>query len=302
MKGSELMAIKFDFDKDANEIYTDYITQNPSFKNNTIKIDGIVWHDVAVGTITKKAADWQARWDRSASENSVHAIVAYDKTCIMMPCMEKVGYAKRCWGCGSGKKGSFNSSRVQFEQVCPSAVKYAGAGFTVLDKSKAIEQQTKIFAKSIDFCARLCLYHGLNPLGKDKYGLPVIMCHQEACQAGFAGNHADILEIFRYLPELELNMDKLRQLVKERMEEIELEEFIMSLNKQEVFDQYMADWMVRQNKKPADKWAEADLAWAKKEGLLAGDNSGNLMPRGNLDRQSFVAVLHRFYEKFVEKK
>lgn len=283
-------------------IYTDYIKKNPSWSNSNINVTGIVYHDVGVGTTTKTAEQWVARWNRPESNNSVHAIVTTTKTCIMMPCFETKGKAKKVWGVGAAKKGgpSFNSSRIQFESACSGELVYSGASFTIKNKTKAIKEETILRDNCVDFMARVCIFHGLDPLGKDKNGFPVIVDHATAFKLGWGSNHADIGEKIRGLPEVYPNLDYIRQMVKDRIEEIQMEEFIMSLKNENLFDEYMNSWLKRQNEKKVSTWAKKDVEWAEKNDFLVGNN-GNLMPQGIVTREAMVSVLHRYDESKESK-
>lgn len=61
----------------------------------------------------------------------------------------------------------------------------------------------------------------------------------------------------------------------------------------------MADaWL---NAKNADEgnaeYATEALEWGKKNGIMLGNNSGNMMANGFLTRQQFIVMLKRFYDK-----
>lgn len=50
-------------------------------------------------------------------------------------------------------------------------------------------------------------------------------------------------------------------------------------------------------KLPESSFASESLQWAKEQGIMNGDESGNMMPRDDLTREQFVTVLHRYDEK-----
>lgn len=290
-------------------IYTNYVTNNPYFSLSTIGIDGIVYHDVGVGTTTKTAEQWQARWNRTECKNSVHAIVTIDKTCIMLPCFEKKGCAKKAAGCGKGSKGSFNNSRIQFESACSGQLVYSGASFTIKDKKKAIEEETKLRDNSIDFMARVCLYHGLDPLGKTKAGHPVIVDHRTAHLLGYGSGHADIYDKITGLSEVYPSLDFIRQKVKEHMDFIRTGGEIANMTQQEfdtylskasptVIDNIMSAYFARRNKLPASKgWGEEAIGWAVSNGIMAGMGGDNMAPQGLVTREQCMAFLKRLDEK-----
>ncbi len=76
----------------------------------------------------------------------------------------------RCWGCGSGKNGSYNISHLQFE-ICE-------------DDTENGEYFTKAFDKAAQFCAYLMEKF---PTIKTEN----IVSHREAALKGYASNHGD---------------------------------------------------------------------------------------------------------------
>jgi hypothetical protein len=69
---------------------------------------------------------------------------------------------------------------------------------------------------------------------------------------------------------------------------------------QEQFNKMADAWVAGLANKPAAGWAEKNLKWGKDNGLMTGDEKGNLMPKKFLSREEFIAVLNRFYDKFVK--
>lgn len=295
-------------------IYTDYVTKNQYYNLPTIPIDGIIYHDVGVGS-NKSAETWQSRWNRPECKNSVHAIVTLDKTCIMLPCFEKKGYARKAAGCGKGKNGSYNNSRIQFECACSKELVYNGPSFTIKNKTKAIEEETKLRDNSIDLMARICLAHGLLPTGFTKDGAPVILDHRSAhVDFGMASGHADISgDKIKGLPEVYPNLDFIRQKVKERMDFIRTGGEIANMTQQEfdtylskaspaVIDNIMSAYFSRRNKLPASKgWGEEAIGWAVSNGIMAGMGGGQMAAQGLITREQTAAFLKKLYE-LVEKE
>ncbi len=68
--------------------------------------------------------------------------------------------------------------------------------------------------------------------------------------------------------------------------------------KQEDFDRMMAVWLSNQTKKPADMYAEPALKWAKDNGLMVGDGSGNQMAQSFIKREEVAVILKAYNEKF----
>ena len=73
------------------------------------------------------------------------------------------------WGCGKGRKGSYNNTHIQFE-ICEDGL---------IDRSYF----EKAFDVAIKYCAYLCKEFGLS--------IESIVSHSEAHKLGFASNHGD---------------------------------------------------------------------------------------------------------------
>lgn len=70
---------------------------------------------------------------------------------------------------------------------------------------------------------------------------------------------------------------------------------------QDEFNKMADKYMESRNALKADPYAKEALAWAKKEGILEGDDNGNLMPKAYLMRQDFTVVLKRVFDKFIKR-
>lgn len=65
---------------------------------------------------------------------------------------------------------------------------------------------------------------------------------------------------------------------------------------QEQFNKMMNNYLAELNNKPATFEQDA-LVWAQQNGLMQGNESGNLMPKRFLTRGEFAVVLKRYDEK-----
>ncbi len=130
---------------------------NPNLKRYVQPDDGIL------GVNTNKND-----WNRGGISKCVHAFIGKDKHGIVKV-YQTLPWTMRCWGCGSGNKGSYNNNYIQFE-ICEDALTDAN-------------YFNNAFAAAIELCAHLC----------KEYGIPVskIVSHHEANEQGFASNHAD---------------------------------------------------------------------------------------------------------------
>ena len=69
---------------------------------------------------------------------------------------------------------------------------------------------------------------------------------------------------------------------------------------QEQFNKMATTWVASLNNQEAAGWAKAALEWGKTNGLMTGDEKGNLMPKRFITRDEFMAVMNRFYDKMVQ--
>lgn len=103
----------------------------------------------------------------------------------------------RCWGCGSGAKGSYNSSCIQFE-ICE-------------DNLKDKEYFDKAFDTAARFCAELIRQFPAIKINN-------VVSHKEAAARGYASNHGDPEN---WLGRYGKDMDWFRALVKKYISETE---------------------------------------------------------------------------------
>ena len=266
---------------------TKYITKNPSYKNSNITVKGFVLH--SIGVSQPSATVMQKSWNKSSSQSSVHAVCDPDQIIVMLPCLEEKGKAKKCWGCGSGSKGSYNNSMIQIEMCEPSNIKYiGGATFTCTNKSEAIDYVKRTMDSAAQFIAECCYFHGLNPLDDG-----VIETHKSAHDKGYASNHGDPNHLWTQLG-MNYTLDDFRNLVAEKLED--LEDNNMTDEKfKELADRYFAN----KAKEPASSWSSDYLSWVKDNGIMVGDTSGNQMPQSYTKREELSTMLKSFYTKFI---
>jgi N-acetylmuramoyl-L-alanine amidase CwlA len=107
-------------------------------------------------------------WNRPGIEKCVHAFIGKDKNGNVRV-YQTLPWDMRCWGCGSGNKGSYNNSHIQFE-MCED-------GLT--DKAYF----TAVWKAAVELCAYLCRTYNIS--------VDSIVGHYEAHTAGYASNHGD---------------------------------------------------------------------------------------------------------------
>lgn len=130
---------------------------NPNLKRYVGPDDGILGHN--------KNGN---HWNNEDADKCVHAFIgkAADGS---IKVYQTLPWNYRCWGVGSGKKGSYNATHIQFE-ICEDGLE---------DKA----YYTKVFAIAMELCAYLCKQYGIATSN--------IVGHYEAAQAGYGSNHAD---------------------------------------------------------------------------------------------------------------
>lgn len=162
------------------EIIKHYLTKNRCYKSGKkMKPAGIVVHSTGCNnkSVTRyvdapelgkvSANHWNS--DSKTLSKCVHYIIGWSEKKKKVVCVQTLPDDMKCWGCGSGSKGSYNNSYIQFE-ICEDGLTDA-----------------KYFAEAFKAAAELC-----RNLMK-KYGIPAsrVVSHHEAHDKGYASNHGD---------------------------------------------------------------------------------------------------------------
>lgn len=106
--------------------------------------------------------------------------------------VQTLPWGMKCWGCGSGPKGSYNNTHIQIE-MCEDGLGDGG----YLDK---------VWKEAAELCAHLCKANNLSPKS--------IRSHAEAYRDGYGTNHGDPEQWFRLYGR---TMDQFRAYVAELM-------------------------------------------------------------------------------------
>lgn len=116
-------------------------------------------------------------WNRSGLSKCVHAMIGEVANGDIWV-YETLPYTYACWGCGSGKNGSYNYSpngHIQFE---------------ILEGSSSdIEYFNKVWKTAVEYCVWLCKTYGFNEIN--------IISHKEAYNKGYATDHSDADSYFK---------------------------------------------------------------------------------------------------------
>lgn len=130
---------------------------NPFLKRYVQPDDGILGDNV-----------YNNDWNRGDIAKCVHAMIGKDKDGNVRV-YQLLPWDYKPWGCGKGKKGTYNDDYIQFE-ICEDAL-----------------TDEKYFNEAFALAAELCAY-----LAK-MYNIPIknIVSHKEAHKLGYASNHGD---------------------------------------------------------------------------------------------------------------
>lgn len=195
----------------------------------------------------------------------------------------------RPWGCGSGSKGSWNNTKVQWEVCEPAGHTYAGGTMIAYDVVK-----NQVY---FDRMWKMLVAWNVYLVKKFGYDINGISDHAESYRAGYGSNHSDMGQ---WLPKHGKSMAALRQ---------EVEAILNGDSIAETEDDFMADvkkfeeaWLeYRKTLQDNDAGAYSQDArnWATSSGLIAGNGTEingepNCMWQDMLTREQFVTVLYRF--------
>lgn len=178
-----------------------YATSNGAYvSGRTIDPQGCVNHSLGVAqpsidAIFSNMNQASAGWGVNALLGDFHK----GEGKIYLTLKEKA----RPWGCGSGSKGSYNNTRVQWEVCEPAGHTYSGGtmiGYNVKKNQAYFDRMWKMLVAWNVYC-----------LKKFGYKVNDICDHSESYKAGYGTNHADMMH---WLPKHGKSMDILRSEVK----------------------------------------------------------------------------------------
>lgn len=195
----------------------------------------------------------------------------------------------RPWGCGSGSKGSWNNTKVQWEVCEPAGHTYAGGTMIAYDVAK-----NQVY---FDRMWKMLVAWNVYLVKKFGYDINGISDHAESYRAGYGSNHSDMGQ---WLPKHGKSMAALRQ---------EVEAILNGDSIAETEDDFMADvkkfeeaWLEYKKTlqdNDAGAYSQDARNWATSSGLIAGNGTEingepNCMWQDMLTREQFVTVLYRF--------
>lgn len=186
----------------------------------------------------------------------------------------------RPWGCGSGSKGSCNTGWIQFE-ICE-------------DNLSDPDYFTKVYKEACELTAYLCKTYNINPNGSVNANgviVPTILCHQDSYQLGLGSNHTDVYHWFKKYGK---DMKTVRKDVAALLQSKVIKEDDEDMT-QEKFNEMMNVYLTQLASQPVT-WEQEAMNWALKNGLINGNEKGELMSKRFMTRGEFAAVLKRYDE------
>lgn len=267
------------------EIVTQYMTNNPYVaKNQPMKVQGLMLH--SVGCPQENPEAFYNGYNKSNFYDAgVHGFMGADKLIVCAPIFETPGQSISLPHCG----GSPNGTHIGIEMCEPSCIKYiGGATFTCSDVPRATAFVEKVTQNAVEIFARLCVFHGLNPLQDG-----VILSHYEGNQRGIASPHADPDHLWRQLG-MNYNMNQFRQDVANKMTELEDE----NMTDEQFYTMYQNMIKNHYNDNKCSSWSETDRLWCIKNGIFTGsgtlnDGTVNYQWQKPVSREELAALLHR---------
>ena len=253
-------------------IETKYLTQNPYFRDGRwitgSAFRGFFLHSVGVGQPDPLV--FIRQWDKpSFTYAGINGFIGADAVYLTAPCLETPGKVKRMPHAG---KPAGNNGYIGFEMCEPAQIHYTvGASFTVQDKAAAQAYCRKTYQNAVQLFARLCSFHGKNPLQNG-----VILSHNEGGKRGIASGHVDPEHLWRGLG-LPYTMAGFRQDVANAMKPKEE----IDMTKAEVvalIDERIQVALEGKNTAASD-WAKDELAQAVAAGITDGTRPGGYAKR-----------------------
>ncbi len=205
--------------------------------------------------------------------------------------VQTLPWGMRAWGVGSGWKGSFNNSAIQFE-ICE-------------DDHSSADYCKATYREAVELCAKLCEFYGIST--------EHIVSHAEAYRMGMGSNHGDpehwwkkhglTMNGFRSAVDAELKKradakEAERQAAAEEEKQKEAE--VLSM---EEFRKNMTAYLNELQDNDSSKWSEDARKWAVEQGIINGvgnsaDGKPNYAWEAPVTREQLVTILHRF-EKMI---
>uniref|UniRef100_A0AAU8B8Q2 PGrP protein n=1 Tax=Dulem virus 33 TaxID=3145751 RepID=A0AAU8B8Q2_9CAUD len=236
---------------------------NPTLKRYVQPLKGDADYDALMaqlGTNTNANS-----WNRSGTNACVHAFIG-KLADGSIAAVQTLPWNWRGWHAGSGTtRSSANNSHISFE-ICE-------------DDLKDANYFAQVYQTAVELTAMLCKEYNLDPLADE-----VVICHAEGYRLGMASGHADVEHWF---PRHGKTMDDFRADVARTIQEDD----DMT---QENFKTMWQELRKELQSEAASSWSGEALQWAESNGIMLGDDKGNLLPLDLLTREQMAVMLYRF--------
>ena len=178
------------------------LTKNPCYTaGRKITVKGLMLH--SVGCPQPKASVFINSWNSASYDRAcVHGFIDGNDGTVY----QTLPWNHRGWHCGSGSKGSANTTHIGVEMCEPACIKYTGgANFTCSDTATAKAVAKRTYEAAVELFAMLCKQYSLDPTADG-----VIISHREGHSRGIASNHGDPEHLWTQLG-MGYTMDGFRQ-------------------------------------------------------------------------------------------
>ncbi len=261
-------------------LVTTYMTKNGLYDPKcSMHVRGLMFH--SLGMPVDSPEEMYTRWNKPEYRKaSIHGFVGADEVLIVEPCMEKPRTAMRAWYSASGVNGRADNDHLGFEMCEPSCIKYIRrATFVCSDVPAAVAFVWKSTRNMAELFAKLCRFHGLDPLEDG-----VILSHAEAYKRELASNHGDPSHLWKQLG-MDYDMDQFRADVAWLMKE---EEEIMTYDQ---WKEYMERYRKELGEQKAASWAVPYIEKCIDAGVMSEVNGTIERPTDFLPRQEAAVMV-----------
>ena len=254
------------------QIVTKYITHNPFFNDGRWitgnEFKGFFLH--SVGCAQPNPLVFIRQWDNANyGRAGINGFIGADAVYLTASCLETPGRVKRMPHAG---KPAGNNGYIGFEMCEPGQIRYTGgASFTVRDWAAAQAYCRKTYQNAVQLFARLCSFHGKNPLADG-----VILSHNEGGKRGIASGHVDPEHLWRGLG-LPYTMAGFRRDVANAMKP--KEEIDMTKAEVVALIDARIQAALEGNGTEASAWAKDEVAQAVAAGITDGTRPGGYAKR-----------------------
>lgn len=242
------------------DIVNRFITKNPYYNDGKWlageALKGFALHSVGVGQ-PDPLVFIQSFDNKYYTDAGINGFVGADKVYITASCLDFQGKVKRMPSLG---KRYANDHYIGFEMTEPAQIRYtSGDRFTISNLAAAQEHTKKTYANAVDLFAKLCVFHGKDPLRTG-----VIISHNEAGKSGIGTTHTDPEHLWTQL-KLPYTMDGFRKDVFNKIHE---EDY---MTKEQILKELGDQYIERFEDLP--EWAKPEVRPLLDQGFIKGTSA-----------------------------